>query len=221
MQGLLIDLRGARFNKRRTRCQDRRETSWNDPVLAIRTRRASEPAGQAYLKDIQRIFADLNHATERHRHRRKTPLLKLVAIEVVAEKWLMPQLAHFKTLHPDIVIEFEVDHGEVDPDRRDFDVWIAFADEVPDTVLSEKLLEETLFPVCSPSLLQARGRPRKPKDLHAWPLVYDLHWTTDWSHWFAHHGVASADLSQASGFVSTQWWFRLRSTVSAWLSATH
>ncbi len=158
------------------------------------------PQGKAYLKDIQRIFADFNHATERHRHRRKTPLLKLVAIEVVAEKWLMPQLAHFKTLHPDIAIEFEVDHGDVDPDRRDFDVWIAFADEVPDTVHSEKLLEETLFPVCSPSLLQARGRPRKPKDLHAWPLVYDLHWTTDWSHWFAHHGVASADLSEASGF---------------------
>ena len=118
------------------------------------------PQGKAYLKDIQRIFADFNHATERHRHRRKTPLLKLVAIEVVAEKWLMPQLAHFKTLHPDIAIEFEVDHGDVDPDRRDFDVWIAFADEVPDTVHSEKLLEETLFPGCSPSLLQARGRPQ-------------------------------------------------------------
>lgn len=155
--------------------------------------------GQAYLRDIQRIFADLNHATERRR-RRTTPLLRLVAIEVVAEKWLMPQLAEFKALHPDIVIEFEVDHGEVDPARRDFDVWIAFAEEVPDTLQSEMLLEETLFPVCSPSMLKARGRPQRPKDLHSWPLVYDLHWTTDWSHWFAHHGVAAADLSQASGF---------------------
>ena len=78
------------------------------------------PQGKAYLKDIQRIFADFNHATERHRHRRKTPLLKLVAIEVVAEKWLMPQLAHFKTLHPDIAIEFEVDHGDVDPGSAGF-----------------------------------------------------------------------------------------------------
>lgn len=156
--------------------------------------------GRAYLSDVQRIFADLDRATERHRHRCKTPLLKLVAIEVVAEKWLMPQLAGFKALHPDIVIEFDVDHGEVDPDRRDFDVWIAFAREVPENVPSEKLLEETIFPVCSPSLLEARERPREPRDLHGWPLVYDLHWTTDWSHWFAHHGAASADLSRASGF---------------------
>ena len=129
------------------------------------------PQGKAYLKDIQRIFADLNHATERHRHRRKTPLLKLVAIEVVAEKWLMPQLAHFKTLHPDIVIEFEVDHGEVDPDRRDFDVWIAFADEVPDTVLSEKLEQGTLVtlfdsPVTAPApylLVTAVASREKPQ----------------------------------------------------------
>ena len=158
------------------------------------------PKGQAYLQVVQRVFADLGHATARNRARRRTPLLKLVAIEVVAEKWLMPQLAEFKAVHPEITMEFEVDHDEVDPNRRDFDVWIAFADQVPDTIHSERLLEETLFPVCSPRLIEARGRPRVPSDLHGWPLVYDLHWTNDWSHWFAHHGVSAADLSQASGF---------------------
>lgn len=116
------------------------------------------PQGQAYLQVVQRIFADLIHETGRHRARRRTPLLKLVSIEVVAEKWLMPQLAEkwlmpqlaeFKAAHPEITIEFDVDHDEVDLDRRDFDVWIAFADQVPDTIHSERLLEETLFPVCS------------------------------------------------------------------------
>ena len=196
------------------------------------------PQSQAYLKDIQRIFADLDQATRRRRHRRQTPLLKLVTIEVVAEKWLMPQLAGFTAVHPEITIEFDVDHGEVDPDRRDFDVWIAFTDQVPDTLHSERLLEETVprlqpgpsggpgtaprggrrevadAPACglhrrSPGdhhrvrrrpRRSRSGSPRKPKDLHGWPLVYDLHWTTDWSHWFTHHGVASADLSQAFGF---------------------
>lgn len=156
--------------------------------------------GQAYLDDVRRVFAELRHATDRQRVRRQGRLLKLVAIEVVAEKWLMPKLADFKKSNPDIAIEFEVDHGDVDPQRRDFDIWIAFADQVPDTLQSETLLEETLFPVCSPHLIETRGRPRKPSELHHWPLVYDLHWTMDWSHWFAHHGVAEADLSGASGF---------------------
>lgn len=156
--------------------------------------------GRAYLRDLERIFAELHRVTERRRGRQEAELLKLVAIEVVAEKWLMPLLGDFRTAHPDIAIEFEVDHGPVDPKRRDFDVWIAFTDEVPHSLHSEKLFEETLFPVCSPALLATRGRPREPGDLKSWPLVYDLHWTTDWTHWFSHHGVSPADLSRASGF---------------------
>ena len=156
--------------------------------------------GRAYLEDIQRIFAELGDATERRRDRVEARRLKLVAVEVVAEKWLMPRLADFKAAHPDIAIEFETDHREVDPDRRDFDVWIAFTNEVAETLHAETLFEETLLPVCSPAFLAARGRPREPADLHGWPLLYDLHWTTYWSHWFAHHGAGEADLSQASGF---------------------
>ena len=112
----------------------------------------------------------------------------------------MPRLADFKTAHPDISIEFETDHREVDPERRDFDVWIAFTDRVAETLHAETLFKETLLPVCSPALLQARGQPREPADLHGWPLLYDLHWTTYWSHWFAHHGAGTADLAEASGF---------------------
>ena len=156
--------------------------------------------GRAYAEEIQRIFAEISTATERYRDRAEAKRLSLVAVEVVAEKWLMPRLADFKAAHPDISIEFETDHREVDPNRRDFDVWIAFTDRVPETLHAETLFEETLLPVCSPAFLEARGRPREPGDLHGWPLLYDLHWTTYWSHWFAHHRAGTADLSQASGF---------------------
>ena len=156
--------------------------------------------GREYAREIRRIFAELRTATERYREHAEATHLKLVAVEVMAEKWLMPRLADFKAAHPDISIEFETDHREVDPERRDFDVWIAFTDRVADTLHVETLFKETLIPVCSPALLKARGRPREPADLHGWPLLYDLHWTTYWSHWFAHHGAGEADLSQASGF---------------------
>ena len=156
--------------------------------------------GREYAQEIRRIFGDLAAATERHREFTEAKRLKLVAVEVVAEKWLMPRLADFKAAYPDISIEFETDHREVDPDRREFDIWIAFTDRVAETLHGEKLFEETLLPVCSTALLTARGRPREPADLHGWPLLYDLHWTTYWSYWFAHHGAGAPDLSQASGF---------------------
>ena len=74
------------------------------------------------------------------------------------------------------------------------------ANRVAETLLVETLLVEALPPVASPALLKVQGTTREPADLHGWPLLYDLHWTTYWSHWFAHHGAGTADLSKASGF---------------------
>ena len=66
--------------------------------------------GREYAVEIRRFFADLSTATERHREHAEATHLKLVAVEVVAEKWLMLRLADFKADHPDISIEFETDH---------------------------------------------------------------------------------------------------------------
>ena len=95
------------------------------------------------------------------------------------------------------------------PDGHDYDAWLAYSGETAaprpmprreDTVLEETLYEEQLLPVCSPDLLAARGRPRRPANLHGWPLLYDLGWDSDWSYWFARQGEPAPDLRRASGF---------------------
>ena len=135
--------------------------------------------------------------------------VRIVSVEAVAEKWLVPRLAAFKAEHPVVAIELETNHRGVDPDRRDFDAWLAYTGETAaprpvarreDTLLEETLFEEDLLPVCSPALLAARGRPGKPADLGGWPLLYDLGWDADWSYWFARQGEPTPDLSRASGF---------------------
>ena len=154
--------------------------------------------GRLYLTDVQRALAQLRDVTERRY--RSGALLKLVAVEAVAEKWLMPRLVGFRTAHPDIAIEFETDHLEVDFSRRDFDVWFAFTNGLGEHFHAETLSEETLLPVCSPAFVEQRGQPGKASDLLGWPLLYDLHWASYWAHWFAHRGVPPPDLSHAVGF---------------------
>ena len=160
--------------------------------------------GKAYLKDVQRILAEIQVVTERRRGESGTQRLKLVSVEAVAEKWLMPRLADFKVSHPGVVIELETNHRGVDPARRDFDIWLAYVGETaaprPQGLFEETLYEENLLPVCSPTLIEARGRPGDPVELHDWPLLYDLGWDTDWPYWFARQGKPSPDLSRASGF---------------------
>ena len=156
--------------------------------------------GQALLGDVQRTLCALDTTTERFRADAKGATLKLVAVEAFAEMWLMPRLAAFRNAYPDIAIEFETDHYEVDPTRRDFDVWIAFVAEVAQIVQSEVLLEETLVPVCSPDFLASRGQPERPADLHRYPLLYDLAWEDYWAHWCAAREAGAPDLSRASGY---------------------
>ena len=156
--------------------------------------------GQEYLQAIQRLLTELHEVSERHRNLPTTNRLAIVAVEVLAEKWLIPKLAEFKAIHPDIAIELETDHREVDMAGRGLDIWLPYANEVRAPLQAETLLEEHLVPVCSPILLETRGRPAKPRDLLAWPLLYDIEWAADWSCWFEHQGRPSPDLSRASGF---------------------
>ena len=156
--------------------------------------------GVTYRQEVQRILADLLEVTERHRRRARAPILRIVAAEVVANMWLMPRLAQFKAERPEIAIEFEIDDREADADRQDYDVWIAFTNEIERTPNAEPLFEEALVPVCSPAFLKARGQPRSPYSLREWPLLYNFEWESHWAYWFAHHDAPPPDLTQASGF---------------------
>ena len=157
--------------------------------------------GRAYLKEVQRILAEVHGVSERQR--RWPRRVCIISVEAVAEKWLVPRLATFKAAHPAVAIELETNHRGVDPEGRDFDVWFAYTGETAaprpvtrreDTVLEETLYEEDLLPVCSPALMAARGRPRTPGELSGWPLLYDLGWDADWSYWFARQGESTPDL---------------------------
>ena len=163
--------------------------------------------GRAYLKEVQRILAEVHGVSERQR--RWPRRVRIVSVEAVAEKWLVPRLAAFKAAHPAVAIELETNHRGVDPDRRDFDAWFACTGETAaprpltcreDTLLEETLYEEDLLPVCSPALLAALGRPDGPAGLDGWPLLYDLGWDADWSYWCGRQGKPTPDLSRASGF---------------------
>ena len=166
--------------------------------------------GKAYLTDVRRILADLEAATDAHRGKATKRSVRMVSVESLAERWLMPRLPAFGISHPDIVVEIETHHRGVDPDGRDFDIWLAYSGPTAaprpearpgaDALVEDTLFEEALVPVCSPALLQIRGRPSSPADLREWPLLYDLGWVTDWMAWCARQGVPAPDLSRASGY---------------------
>ena len=53
---------------------------------------------QACLKEVQRILAEFHGVSERQRRRPRR--VRIVSVEAVAEKWLVPRLAAFTAEHP-------------------------------------------------------------------------------------------------------------------------
>ena len=54
--------------------------------------------GRAYLKEVQRILAEVHGVSEQQR---ATPRrVRIVSVEAVAEKWLVPRLASFRAAWP-------------------------------------------------------------------------------------------------------------------------
>ena len=54
--------------------------------------------GRACLKEVQRILAEFHGVSERKRRRPRR--VRIVSVEAVAEKWLVPRLAAFRAEHP-------------------------------------------------------------------------------------------------------------------------
>ena len=162
------------------------------------------PRGRACLGEVQRLLADCRELIARHRDRPQPQRLNIVAVESVAERWLMPKLHRFSARWPDIVLHLDIDYHDADHSLHDSDVWITYEDErtapSAETTRRETLFEETVFPVCNPALLELHGRPRSSLELHSWPLLHLFTRPSAWARWFASQGNPPPDLSRASGF---------------------
>ncbi|MCY4566062.1 MAG: LysR substrate-binding domain-containing protein [Gammaproteobacteria bacterium] len=160
--------------------------------------------GKACLGDVQRVLSEIGEIAEIYGSDRSRRRLSIAAAESIADRWLMPRLSGFRALEPDVAIEIETDLIATNPDSPDVDLWITYAGEPggppAPQAQHEILFEETLFPFCSPGLIEARSRPARASDLRDWPFLYHLGRPTDWLNWFAAHETTAPNLAHGSGF---------------------
>lgn len=174
--------------------------------LFDRTRRgvSLNEQGKACFLDVRRVLAQVSNTMDGYRNGPQPSRLNILTVESIAERWLLPKLAGFNAAHPDIAFRIEIEPRTVESAHCNFDLWITFSgDALPsgaETELRETLFEEPLIPVCSPGLLADRGHPGRPRDLHDWPLLYQLGCASVWSRWFAAEDNREPDLLLASGF---------------------
>ena len=148
--------------------------------------------GQRYLRDISDSLDLLADATQRLLASGDGGVLTVTSLPSFASKWLVPKLGDFRDARPDIDVRISANLDIVDFRSSDVDLALRAGDGNWPHLHSEHLLSETLFPVCSPSLLSGEHPIKSPNDLHFHTLLHDDDSRDDWRLWLI---AAEVDLT--------------------------
>ena len=131
--------------------------------------------------------------------------LRVTLLQSFAFKWLVPRLGHFNHEYPDINVWISTSDELVDFDSENADVGIRLGYGNWSNLYEELLLEEYVFPVCSPHFLEEYGTPGKPEDLLSLPLLrrnaVDI--LQRWRDWFRDADVTVRKMPKGTQFPQT------------------
>ena len=162
-------------------------------------------AGQAGLPSIREGFALLTAAMDAIDSLGETGSLSISVAPSFATKWLLPRLHRFEAQHPEIDVRVNASMQLCDFAKEGIDVAIRYGAGSYSDLVAEKLIHESLIPVCSPEWLASGPPLRKPDDLKAHTLLHDDSPDNDpscpsWEMWLRAAGVDAIDVSRGPRF---------------------
>ena len=137
--------------------------------------------GAELLPGVRRGLEELRRAVDRIRRERVGGMLNLSVPSEFLQRWLLPRLGEFTRQHPEIEVRFGPARAALDFSRDDFHAAILYGSGQWTELKSERLLDEWVFPVCSPALLARLGPIETLADFARYPLIHSRaeHWV-DW-----------------------------------------
>ena len=133
-----------------------------------------------------------------HRHD-QTGALTLATMDSFASIWLVPRLGRFRKLHPDIDVRILTSDTLVDMVRDNIDVAIRFGHGNWPGLHVEHLMNECVFPVCSPDIITDETPLSEPADLKHHTLLHD-DMQVGWPQWCDEMGLGEIKSSRGPSF---------------------
>ncbi len=120
--------------------------------------------------------------------------LVVTASHSFASCWLLPRLPNFSERYPSIELRLEVNDGLVDIESGDADVGLRFGSGQWGELVAHKLMNEEVFPVCSPDWAARHGEQPLCELLAKAVLIHDkslsrLNVLPTWDEWLAKLGT--------------------------------
>lgn len=155
-------------------------------------------SARAVLPDIKDAFDRLAQAAERLRETRRPPVVAVTLPPSFAAKWLIPRIETFRMAHPEVDVRLDTTDRLADLARENIAVGIRYGAGRYPGLEATLLMEEELFPVCSPLLLTRVRRLREPDDLAHFRLIHDTTMEShasfpSWTTWLRRAGASKVD----------------------------
>ena len=117
--------------------------------------------------------------------------------------WLMPRLPRFRAAYPEIELRLTAGDHRIDLEAEGVDAAIRYGRGDWRGLVAEHLLDEEIYPVCSPGFYRRNPDIAGPADLRAHPLLHldatHANWT-DWEAWFRSFELAAPPVKRGLRF---------------------
>jgi len=149
-------------------------------------RLAMTAAGRAYQNGLTPIFDALASLTAQVTAPSSVRVLTVGVGPTFAMRWLIPRLADFRKVEPDIDVRITTG-GAAAPFGDDWSCGIKLGDGEWPGLVAEPLFAADLLPVCAPRLA---AKLKRPGDLRGPGLLRVAHASEDWPLWLKAAGSA-------------------------------
>jgi LysR family glycine cleavage system transcriptional activator len=143
-------------------------------------------AGALLQEHVADALQRLKRGVAALRDKRRGEVLTVTTTPAFATRWLLPRLADFQALHPEIDVNLRATQTLTDLARDGIDLAIRYGPGGWPGLAADKLLDEEIFPVCSPDFRSGR-LPTQPAELADLVLLRDSR--QPWRDWFLSVGL--------------------------------
>jgi len=160
-----------------------------------RARLVATEAAQLALPDIRAGFDRLSIGLERLKEGSASGVLTVTVSPAFAAKWLLPRIEKFHATWPDTDLRLETSLKPVDFIAQQIDSGVRYGTGHWPGLVADKLMDEDVYPVCSPGLMRQGRRLQEPDDLAHETLIHDLSMDShadfpSWDVWLRKAGVS-------------------------------
>ncbi len=155
-------------------------------ILTARAERA--------LPDIRAGLDSLATGVQILRETDERQVLTVTVSPAFAAKWLLPRIERFHHAWPELDLRLDTQHRPLDLAAHGIDAGIRYGAGHWPGLLATRLMEEEVYPVCAPALLENGGPLNHPNDLAGKVFIHDLSMQghrdfPTWQAWLTKAGV--------------------------------